>query len=157
MDSPQILILTDTLEHVLRIRKMLPDYEIIYGSSDSDQIEEFKKKDLLPFEYVAPTSKQMKERIWTFEGGGLRRVISTTTLGTGVDLRHLDVMIRADGGSSEITNIQFRGRVTRGQSGVYCDILAEGDDNESDRSLTRMRSCKAANWKVRVEELPKCL
>lgn len=153
-EDPQILILTDKLEHVINIGNLLPGYEWVYASADKDQIKKFKKKGILPQDWKPCTPKAMEGRIRAFESGALRRVVATTTLGTGVDMRHLDVVIRADGGRSEIANIQFRGRVTRGDHGTYCDFVIEGDETERDRSLERMRSCRRAGWNVKEEDLP---
>lgn len=154
LEDPQILILTDTLEHVLRLWQRMKDYTIIYATFDRKKLEKFMRLKLIPYDYKVPSPREMRDLIRSFEGGGLRKVIATTTLGTGVDLRHLDVMIRADAGASEISNIQFRGRVTRGQFGVYCDFLVDGDNNEEGRSHLRLNSCKRANWKPKIEELP---
>lgn len=154
LGDPQILILTDSMEHVVRLGRLLPDYEWVYATTDKKRIERLKKWKLLDSEWQPEKPKAMKEKIWKIEAGAIRKVIATTTLGTGVDLRHLDVFIRADAGSSEVSNIQFRGRVTRGQSGVYCDFMVVGDRNGRDRSLARKRSCTKAGWKVKEESLP---
>lgn len=153
-DDAQILIITDTLEHVMRLGQLLPDYEWVYASISAKQIKKFKRWGLIPDNWKPVTGRKMKDKIWQFEAGAVRKVISTTTLGTGVDLRHLDVLIRADGGSSEVSNIQYRGRVTRGQHGVYCDFMVVGDPNERGRSRARFRSCLRAGWNPQEEDLP---
>lgn len=154
LEDPQILILTDALEHVARLGKLLPDYEWIYGSTATKRTKRLFRWNLVPQDWRPEFPRKMKEKIWKFEAGAIRKVISTMTLGTGVDLRHLDVLVRADGGSSEISNIQYRGRVTRGQHGIYCDFMVEGDSNERSRSRKRFRSCQAAGWDPKEEELP---
>ena len=153
-EDPQILVITDTLEHVMRLGQQLPGYEWVYASADAKQIKKFVKKGLIPEDWKPVTGRRMDDVIRNFESGAIRKVISTTTLGTGVDLRHLDVMIRADAGSSEVSNIQYRGRVSRGQRGVYCDFMVVGDANERRRSKTRYRSCKKAGWNPVEEDLP---
>lgn len=154
IEGAQVLVLTNAIEHVFRIAKFLPDYIPIFSSMDVTRLKALQKKAIIPDAYEPPSNRVMQEMIQQFESGAIRKVISTTTLGTGVDLRHLDVLIRADAGSSEVSNIQFRGRVTRGNRGVYCDFYVDGDENEHARSLTRMRSCKRAGWTVKREEIP---
>jgi superfamily II DNA or RNA helicase len=154
MPDGQILILTDTVEHVFRLRHLLPDYTPIYANLDNDQLERLRYLKLLPEGWKPMSNAQMRQAVFQIESGGIRKVISTTTLGTGVDLRHLDVFIRADGGSSEITNIQYRGRVTRGESGVYVDFMAYGDEAMRRSSQTRFRSCKRAGWNPVEEPIP---
>jgi superfamily II DNA or RNA helicase len=106
LDDPNILVMTDTLEHVLFLKQYLPDYEIIYASIGDEQISKFEGLGILPDDFVKLTDKTRAEKIRAFELGELKKVISTTTLGVGVDAPMLDVLIRADGGSSEISNIQ---------------------------------------------------
>jgi superfamily II DNA or RNA helicase len=153
-DDPQILIITDSMEHVIRLGALLPEYEWVYATSDKKRIDRFKKWGILPQDWQPEKPKVMKDKIQKIEAGGIRKVIATTTLGTGVDLRHLDIMIRADGGSSEISNIQFRGRATRGDHGVYCDFMVVGDKNCRNKSLARRRSCQRAGWTVKEEAVP---
>lgn len=149
-EEPQILVMTDTFEHVACLRKHLPDYEIIYGSIDGRKLKKLQKDGLIDKDFKKRSKKEHDQAIQAFERGDLKKVIATTTLGVGVDAPGLDVIIRADGGSSEISNIQFRGRITRGKRGIYCDFLSTGDDNERRRSQARMRSCKKAEWPVKV-------
>jgi len=153
-EDPQILIMTDALEHVLYLKQQLPEYDIIFASCSKAQIEKFDELGILPDDFEKMTDAKREKKIQAFETGKLRKVISTTTLGVGVDAPGLDVFIRADGGSSEITNIQFRGRVMRGDSGVYCDVLTQGDRNEEQRSRRRKKSAENAGWPVTTEPVP---
>ena len=154
MPDPQILIMTDALEHVLFLKQQLPEYEIIYASCNTQQIEKFRELGILPDDFKPPTNKDRENKIRAFETGKLRKVISTTTLGVGVDAPGLDVFIRADGGSSEISNIQFRGRLMRGEQGIYCDFSIQGDKAEEGRSKKRLSSAKSAGWPITVSPVP---
>lgn len=154
LENPQILVMTDALEHVLFLRRHLPDYEIIFASAADEQINKFRELGILYPGFRKRTDREHLQLIRRFETGELRKVISTTTLGVGVDAPGLDVFVRADGGSSEISNIQFRGRVTRGERGIYCDFMIQGDEGEERRSLTRVRSARSAGWPTNVSDLP---
>jgi superfamily II DNA or RNA helicase len=154
IEDPQILIMTNSLEHVLRLRNLLPDYDIIYASSSAKQLKKFKTAGIIDDSFEPLSDKMREKKIREFECGILRKVISTTTLGTGVDAPGLDVIIRADGGSSEISNIQFRGRVMRGATGIYCDIMDYGDKSMEAKANKRLASAKSAGWPVKVREVP---
>jgi superfamily II DNA or RNA helicase len=154
LGDPQVLILTDTVEHVMRLLQVLPDFVPFYAGIDAPQLEWLKNKGLVAQSWKPKTPSQLADARVQLENGMIRRAVSTTTLGTGVDFRNLDVLIRADGGSSEVTNIQFRGRVTRGNSGTYIDFMAFGDEISERKALTRFNSCKRAGWKPVEESLP---
>jgi superfamily II DNA or RNA helicase len=161
MENPQILIMVDTLEHACALGCLLHDYQIVYASADKSKLEKLKRKGLIPPQFVRYTDRERRLVDIAIECGEAKRVISTTTLGTGVDMRSLDVFIRADGGSSEISNIQYRGRVARGKQGFYLDIYDFGDgdkvfEDESDEgpraraAKKRFNSCKREGWNPEV-------
>lgn len=154
IENSQIVILTQTLEHALYLKKLLPDYELIYSSTSGDKLDDFKRMGLLTADYKPLSNKQVDELLERVKSGECRKVIGTTVLGTGVDLVHLDVIIRADGGSTEVSNVQYRGRVSRGCRGVYCDFWIEGDTEENRKSAKRYRSCKSAKWTTEIVDLP---
>jgi superfamily II DNA or RNA helicase len=161
LEDPQILIMVDTLEHALELGRLLPDYELIYSSADSGLVERYQRRGELPPLFRKYTPKQRMEMNQRIEEGSVKRAISTTTLGTGVDMRELDVFIRADGGSSEVSNIQFRGRVARGAFGYYLDFhdfgdgLGTGSLGPRERAaVARRRSCAREGWAPELEDLP---
>lgn len=151
----QILLMTDALEHALVLQKHLPNYTLVYRSVQKDRLERLKKWGLADDDFVPMKDKKRLKLIQMFSQGDLKKVISTTTLGVGVDAPNLDVIIRCDGGSSEVSNIQFRGRVTRGESGVYCDLLPSGDSKSESKGKKRIASARKSGWKVHVVDLPK--
>jgi len=154
LHNPQILVLTDTFEHVLELARWLPDYDLAFAGVNTKVVERMRREGTLPPRFGRMKAKELTERIRLFEHGALRRMISTGFIGTGVDMKHLDVVVRADGGASEIGNIQFRGRVTRGDTGVYCDLFVTGDDGERRRANARFASCKRDGWNPEVLVLP---
>lgn len=151
----QILLMTDALEHALVLQKHLPEYTLIYRSVQKDRLARLKEWGLADDDFQPMKDKRRLQLIQMFSQGDLKKVISTTTLGVGVDAPKLDVIIRCDGGSSEVSNIQFRGRVTRGDSGVYCDLLPTGDSKSEVKGKKRLSSARKSGWKVHVVDLPK--
>jgi superfamily II DNA or RNA helicase len=89
-EKEQTLIMVETLKHAQALQKLLPHYTIMYG-------EKKMRQDL--------------ER--AFKNGTLRHVISTMCWKQGVDFPQLQILIRADGQSSNIASVQIGGRVTR--------------------------------------------
>jgi ERCC4-related helicase len=144
--------MVDTLEHALMLGMQLPEYQLVYASADKSKVDSWRRQGFVPESFRYYTPKEKRKVIKAIENGEIRKVIATTTLGTGVDMRNLDVFVRADGGSSEITNIQYRGRVARGSHGYYLDLYDFGDGRDDERgpresaAYKRYRSCKKEGW-----------
>ncbi len=147
--EPQILILVDKVEHGLRIRKLLPDWTFVYAGVSNEQRENFVAAGLMSQgEGLSPQLRDdYREK---FESGQLRRAIATGVWNTGVDFVHLDILIRADGGSGEIGNTQLPGRLSRGELGILVDFMDSFDESFERRSKVRRRSYKNKKWDVRI-------
>ena len=148
--DPQILVLVDKVEHALQLKKLLPDFEVVYGQMDVETAKHFKSAGLLSGN---PVSKKEVEAIrGKFSAGEARRVIATGIWSTGVDFPQLSVIIRADGGASAIKDIQMPGRVCRISEGKDKGILVDFADTfdvwAARRSKTRFESYKDKEWDV---------
>jgi superfamily II DNA or RNA helicase len=123
----QTLILVETLKHAQALHRLLPDYTIMHGQSKL---------------------RQDYER--AFKNGTLRHVISTMCWKQGVDFPSLQILIRADGQSSNIASVQIGGRVTRladgKESGVVYDFYDFWDDFFVRKSETRKKSYHQCGW-----------
>ncbi len=109
----QCLITVETLEHALELKKLLPEYEVVYsgqGLKDSD-VKWFKEQ--FPDEFELMTPKRKQKLTTRFEKGILKKAIATTVWNVGVNFRNLEVLIRADAGGSPINDIQIPGRNSR--------------------------------------------
>lgn len=148
--DPQILILVDKIEHALELKKVLPDFELVYGSMSDDTAKAFKKCNLLTEEPL--TKKQVEERRKNFSAGTLKRVIATGVWSTGVDFPQLSVIVRADGGASAIKDIQMPGRVCRLAPGKEKGILVDFGDFfdfwAARRSKSRFENYEAKKWEI---------
>lgn len=112
-DDTQVLITVETLEHALNLKKLLPNYEIVYsgqGLKDSD-IAWFRKN--YPDEFRLMTDERKQKLTSRFEKGKLKKAIATTVWNVGVNFRNLEVLIRGDAGGSPINDIQIPGRNSR--------------------------------------------
>src|SRR5690606_28656594 len=72
-----------------------------------------------------------------FAAKKLRKAIATTVWDTGVDFRHLDVLIRADAGSSPIKDTQLPGRAMRTSAGKEVGIVRDYVDVFNQRPYRR--------------------
>jgi superfamily II DNA or RNA helicase len=148
--DPQILILVDKIEHALELKKILPDFEVVYGNMDEESAEGFRKAKLLTGNPL--TKKQVEEIRKKFTAGTVKRAIATSIWSTGVDFPQLSVIIRADGGASPIKDIQMPGRVCRISAGKEKGILVDFADTydvwTARRSKTRFESYEQKQWDI---------
>jgi superfamily II DNA or RNA helicase len=151
-EDDQLLIMVSKIEHGLALKKLLPDWEFIYGNVDSDQLDSFKQAGLVGDEFSEITTKKRDEFRNKFESGELKRAIATSVWNTGVDFQRLLCLIRADGGVGEIGNTQIPGRLSRVQyktKGYLIDCYDKFDPTLLNRSLKRIKSYSEKGWEVK--------
>jgi superfamily II DNA or RNA helicase len=151
--DPQILVLVATIEHMFHLAALLPEYALIYDHIDPKLRRGLAALGLLKPGHRVPSTAEKLRTLRAFVDGGIRGAIAQTQAGTGTDTRCLDVLVRADGGSSEVSNIQFRGRVMRGSRGIYADILDLGDPALAAAARARLRSARKSGMEVRTVDL----
>lgn len=148
--DPQILILVDKVEHALQLKKLLPDFEVVYGSMDEATAKDFRKRKLLDGDPLTP--KQVEKIREKFSSGDVKRAIATGIWSTGVDFPQLSVIIRADGGASPIKDTQMPGRVCRisegKEKGVLVDMADLFDTWAAYRSKSRFKNYKDKKWEI---------
>lgn len=153
--DPQVLILVETLEHALILRRHLPDYRLVYASSDVDKLREMEQADLFSPERDGLDSKAREKIRRDFEQQIERKVIATGCWGTGVDFPALDALVVAGGPASEIVSTQWPGRVSRvdrsggGKTkGIVVDLDDRGDPWAHERFQKRFGVYKEKGWKI---------
>jgi superfamily II DNA or RNA helicase len=126
-ENEQTLIMVETLKHAQALQQLLPEYTVMHG-------QEKRRHDL--------------ER--AFKNGTLKHVISTMCWKQGVDFPKLQILIRADGQSSNIATIQIGGRVTRlsddKQIGVVYDFYDTWDSFFTQKSNARKNLYHKCGW-----------
>jgi superfamily II DNA or RNA helicase len=149
----QVLVVCDTLQHAVNLKKRLPDFEMVYaaGGMSAKRRLRFVKDGLLPDEYVSMTDDRFHKITKSFEKGKIRKAIVTTVWNVGVDFGGLAVLIRADGGGSPINDIQIPGRVSRigdGENafGIIHDYRDQFNKGFRQKAQGRSRTYKAQNW-----------
>lgn len=148
--DPQILIMCETVEHIFKLKSYLPEFEVVYSNMD----DMLRKK--LVLSGIDPGDTMTKERrAWLleeFQQGRLRRVIANHCWKQGIDPVHLNCFIRADGGTSQINNIQLPGRLSRitknKSEGLLVDLWDSFDPWTLARSKKRKQSYEESGFNI---------
>jgi len=109
----QVLITVETIEHVLHLAKLLPEYKVAYSGQSLSEKALAKFRRDFPDQWVDMTREKLDKRARRFTKGLDKKVIANTVWNVGVDFRHLEVLIRGDGGGSSINDTQIPGRNSR--------------------------------------------
>jgi superfamily II DNA or RNA helicase len=144
----QTLILVETVEHALRLKQLLPEFEIVYSeNNDNTKFERAGLTDGIP----QMTKSRRKKLKSDFESRKLMGVIANSVWATGVSFDSLEVLVRADASSSPTVNIQWSGRVARIFEGKTHGILIDFEDNFDDtlhaKAVKRRNIYKKNGWK----------
>jgi superfamily II DNA or RNA helicase len=149
----QTLILVDTLEHGLHLRQWLPHFKLCYSENALDP----KKRQMyLEMGLMRPEenmSSPLRTKLRTdFENRKYLGAIATGVWSVGVSFDSLEVLVRAEGSSSETQNVQAPGRVCRihedtgKEVGIVVDFHDKFDSKFYSRSLDRRHSYHQHGW-----------
>ena len=154
----QVLIIGATTEHILRLKKLLPDCALAHGGMTKDKWSRFVSQGLINKndgpEIWKPNVKQLEI---DFREGRVRRVLSTGVWKEGVDFPDLVFVVRVDGKRGNIPSIQIGGRLSRKGSsldkkmGVLFDFDDSFDRLFEGRAKVRAKSYRKEGWDVRYE------
>lgn len=147
----QILIMTKSLEHLIRLHQLLPECAFIHG--DVGNLDRYKtKKALKDVNIKLYEQKSDKKAIIKrgLEKGTIKYAISTGVLEKGVNLHHLTALIRADGATSGIPSFQIPGRLARLDEGKDMAYLIDIQDDfcteAEGRAKRREAEYKKRGW-----------
>ena len=153
-DDDQVLIVVDTVEHAMHLKKHLPHFTLCYGKTlEAKERKRYEKTGCIgPDEPFMDFARRMRIKR-KFERGTLKKVIATGVWNRGVDFRNLAVLVRADGKDSRIADTQIPGRVARTRlddapkTGIVIDFVDVFDDNLAERSARRRRGYARHQWR----------
>lgn len=149
-ENEQVLILVETTEHAVNLKKLLPEFELCYAQMSPTEFGTYKRNGYLPPNEQPVTPQRRESMRQQFEAGTLRKVIATDVWSTGVDFAGLEVLIRADARSSAIMDTQAPGRVCRLNSGkpfgLVIDLLDQFDALFMRKAGVRMKNYKEHGW-----------
>jgi superfamily II DNA or RNA helicase len=151
-EDEQVLIMVETTEHAMYLKRLLPEYTLVYGDSlKEDDMNEYVSKGFLA-KQSRLTPADRKELRDKFKDGSLKRVIATTVWKQAVDFPELTWLIRGDASSSEIRGTQIPGRLSRLAEGKSKAILVDFTDGfdpwASRRAMKRMKTYASKGWRV---------
>lgn len=149
----QVMIIVKTIEHAARLKQLLPEYTMCYAANgmDPERLNRYIRAGVLPQDEPLMTRDRLKDLREQFAAGTLKKVISNYVWSTGVDFRHLGVMIRADAAASEIRDGQIPGRVCRRVPGsketaILVDVWDDWDVGYLSKSRSRRRNYEKRGW-----------
>jgi len=161
-ENTQVLITVKTLEHGLYLKKLLPEYELVYNERGQrpEDWEYFYRVGLID-EHFVPLDRTKRENLRNdYEKGILKKVIVTPVWNVGVDMRYLQVVIRADAGASPINDMQIPGRASRilvgpdGNNEKSYAIVHDYLDNFNyifrKKAQKRIRSYREFGWELAI-------
>lgn len=161
-DDTQVLIPVETLEHALYLKKELPEFTLIHADREikHTDLKWFRECGLIDENFRDMTTERRAKITRRFERGKLKKVIATTVWNVGVDFTHLEVLIRADAGSSRINDTQIPGRTSRKNAklmkdgkavakirGIVHDLRDQFDSGFRTRAAGRAASYRKNQWK----------
>jgi superfamily II DNA or RNA helicase len=148
----QVLITVETISHAVNLKRLLPDFTLVYNENGLDPADRrrYIKAGLLSADEPVMTADRRLELQQAFEQGRLKKVIATTVWNVGVDFTHLRVLIRADGGSSPINDLQIPGRTSRTRDGKGTSTIHDYVDHFNKgfktRSRKRQKNYESYGW-----------
>jgi len=152
-EDDQTLIVCRTLEHVLNIHRLLPDYTCVFRQPSGEREEELLERQLLPpgWKHLPKFRIDADGSRTDFESAKLKKVIATPVWREAMDFKQLKWLVRADGTVNEIACIQIGGRLARKTDGKDCAVLIDFYDRFSGferRSEARMARYRKEGWIV---------
>ncbi len=151
-EDEQVLVLVDTVEHAVHLRRHLPGYTLVYAPKELDRAAAYIADGLIAAHEAEITPAQAETLLKRFEAGDIKKVVATGTWATGIDPRQLTALVRAGTGSTETRDIQAPGRVSRTHSesgkavGIVCDFRDQFDSGFADAAKKRRAHYSAMRW-----------
>jgi superfamily II DNA or RNA helicase len=144
----QTLVLVETVEHLMFLRSLLPDFEACYSEQGltSSDVRMYRKWGLMGPNEEPITTKQREHLRKSFEQGKIKKAIATSVWATGVDFEQLAVLVRADALASTIMDTQAPGRVSRIDTtdvkpyGLVIDCMDQFDQGFRRKALGRRKN-----------------
>lgn len=148
----QVLVMVDTVEHLVRLGSMMPGYALVCGAGHDLEAEAKAMKLDVSANILGDTRESYEDLVRMFSSGELKRVIATYRWKQAVDFKALSVLIRADGAKSPILATQVPGRLSRlspgKETGILVDFADEFNESARRKALARIKSYKSNGWKI---------
>jgi len=149
--DPQTMVAVETLGHAYALKRLAPEFQVVYADRDRKDWEKEKANGKIPEDEEFLDRKTRERLRENFSAGRLRKVICTPTWSTGMNFTNLDVVVNAAGATSEILNTQWGGRASRTREDKAFALLIDSADQWDEwtrkRSLARRRLFHRKGWK----------
>jgi superfamily II DNA or RNA helicase len=146
----QVLIMVETVEHAMNIKKFLPEYTVVYDKCSKERYQEYLDNGWTSDPML--NSKDVINLQTGFEKGEIRHIIGTMVWREGVDFKYLNALIRADGQAGPIPATQIPGRLSRTSEGKDRAVLVDFYDSFDKRlegcSKARIKTYSEKGWKI---------
>lgn len=152
-DEEQILIITNTAEHVFRICKNIPGAVPVHGGLNDSRWNQFIRWKLVDPEKTEHRNPDIDKIEKDFREGKVRCAVATHTWKEGVDFPKLAYVIRADGKRGAIPSIQIGGRLSRinhKKLGILIDFYDDFGQTFVGRTKDRIKFYKHEGWEVNI-------
>lgn len=150
-DEESVLIVVETVDHMMHLAKYLPEYTLVLGGSE-DVLKRAKAKKIKLKNTIADNPKAIKQAYNDFKSGIIKKVICTYVWKQAVDFEKLSVLIRADGSPSAIASYQIPGRLSRVSDGKLKGMLIDFKDTYNSGAMrnyyARLKTYKKNGWNI---------
>ena len=150
----QVLIMVESVEHLMYLKKQLPEAAIAYASCSKVKFQEYVNKGLINEPYKTP--KELAAVQLGMEEGTIRLCIATMVFKEGVNFKELDVLIRGESQSGDIPLTQIGGRLSRTlegkEEGILIDFINSFDPSFFKASKARINKYKEKKWEIKYED-----
>lgn len=136
-ENSRILILVETVEHALVLKKELPEFTVVTGQLTKDSLKRHERRGLVDDDFEPLSQDDRADICRKFTEGEVRRVIGTDTMVQGVDIPPLDTVILMSGRSSEVKALQGAGRAVRVCEGKEHATIVDIQDSYMCETLFR--------------------
>jgi len=140
----QVLILTETIQHLANLKELLPDFEVCYSGTTSEGVYDGS------LERMTPTKREELRR--KFMNREIMKAIATGVWAVGVSFDDLQVLIRAEGSGSKTASVQVPGRACRigklvdKEYGIVVDFVDRFDKIFYKKAVERAKMYAKSGW-----------
>lgn len=149
-EDEQVLIMVETVEHGMYLKRLLPDFTFVYGKLHHDEYINYVHQGFTKDPELKTKDRDTLKK--QFASGELKRVIATGVWKQAVDFPQLSILIRADGASSMIESTQIPGRLSRiadgKEKGILIDFIDGFDSWAASRARKRIGLYRKKKWTI---------
>lgn len=154
----QTLILADTIDHLVHLKRHYPPLVIVYDDLPDDRYAAYVRAGLLDPDRdppMTPARRHALSDMFTagdLRSGGRRLAAANRVWDTGVSFEMLEVLVVAHAKASRRASVQGPGRVSRTSAatgktgGLVIDVYDTWSDRFRDRAVSRGREYGRQGW-----------